>query len=144
MFLALGAVKPRAVPNQLGRVLAYKIGGTAVLPLRTPTIDRNASPPPQLQASAVAVKHGADLYQTYCWPCHGASAISSGVLPDLRHSPILSDAAAWKSIVLDGARKANGMASFAKWINREDAEALRAYVASEAARAAPVAAAKVD
>jgi hypothetical protein len=32
-------------------------------------------------------------------------------------------------------RKDNGMASFAKWINADDAEAIRAYVAGEAARA---------
>jgi quinohemoprotein ethanol dehydrogenase len=59
--------------------------------------------------------------------------VSSGVIPDLRRSPILQDAAAWKSIVLDGVRKANGMASFAAWMNAEDAEAVRAYVASVAA-----------
>ena len=51
--------------------------------------------------------------------------MSSGVLPDLRRSPILQDATAWKSIVIDGVRKENGMASFAQWINSEDAEALR-------------------
>jgi hypothetical protein len=37
---------------------------------------------------------------------------------------------------VDGVRKDNGVASFAKWINAEDAEAVRAYVAVEAARGA--------
>jgi quinohemoprotein ethanol dehydrogenase len=46
---------------------------------------------------------------------------------------MLQDAAGWKSIVLEGARKENGMGSFAQWLNAEDAEAVRAYVASAAA-----------
>jgi quinohemoprotein ethanol dehydrogenase len=136
MFLALGALMPSAVPNQLGRVLVYKIGGNVILPAR-PAVDFGIPAPPALHTSSAALRRGATLYQTYCWPCHGASAVSSGVLPDLRRSPILQDATAWKSIVIDGVRKENGMASFAQWINSEDAEALRIYVASVAALAAP-------
>jgi len=136
MFLALGALMPPAVPKQLGRVLVYKIGGNVVLPAR-PAVDFGIPAPPVLHTSSAALRRGATLYQTYCWPCHGASAVSSGVLPDLRRSPILQDATAWKSIVIDGVRKENGMASFARWINSEDAEALRTYVASIAALAAP-------
>ncbi len=136
MFLALGALMPSAVPNQPGRVLVYKIGGSAVLPAQ-PALDLSIPAPPVLHASSATLRRGATLYQTYCWPCHGASAMSSGVLPDLRRSPILQDATAWKSVVIDGVRKENGMASFAQWINSEDAEALRSYVASVAAQAAP-------
>jgi PQQ-dependent dehydrogenase (methanol/ethanol family) len=132
MFLALGAVMPPAVPNQLGRVMVYKLGGKGTLPVE-PEAAPKAPAPPVLHASAATLSRGANTYNIYCWPCHGASAVSSGVIPDLRRSPILQDAAAWKSIVLDGVRKANGMASFAAWMNAEDAEAVRAYVASVAA-----------
>jgi PQQ-dependent dehydrogenase (methanol/ethanol family) len=143
MFLALGALMPPAVPRQLGRVMVYKLGGKATLPAEQ-QIDVTLPAPPALHASEATVRHGSDVYQTFCWPCHGASAISSGVLPDLRHSPILQDGTAWKSIVLDGVRKDNGMASFSKWMNLEDAEAVRAYVAAEAARAMPATAASTS
>lgn len=136
LFLALGLLMPEAVPGQPGRVLAFKLGGTAALPPAPQTIDRGIPAPPVIRASAAVLKHGAETYQTYCWPCHGANAISSGVLPDLRRSSMLQSAAAWKSVVIDGILKDNGMASFAKWIDAADAEALRAYVAGEAARAA--------
>jgi len=134
MFLALGALMTPAVPKQLGRVIAYKLGGQATLPANSP-VSLAIRTPPSLHATAASVEHGRDIYQTYCWPCHGASATSSGVLPDLRRSPILQDAAAWRSVVIDGVRKDNGMGSFAQWINAEDAEAVRAYVAAEAGRA---------
>jgi PQQ-dependent dehydrogenase (methanol/ethanol family) len=135
MFLALGALMTPAVPKQRGRVMAYKLGGQATLPPSSP-VGLPTPTPPALRAAAASVEHGLSIYQTYCWPCHGARATSSGVLPDLRRSPILRDAAAWRSVVIDGVRKDNGMASFAKWMNAEDAEAVRAYVAAEATRAA--------
>jgi mono/diheme cytochrome c family protein len=57
--------------------------------------------------------------------------ISGGVLPDLRRAPSLQDAEVWRQ-TLHGARAANGMPDFAQWVSAADAEAIRAYVASEA------------
>jgi quinohemoprotein ethanol dehydrogenase len=48
------------------------------------------------------VFHGKRLYQAYCFYCHGDTAVSGGVVPDLRYSPTLAAADAWKAIVLDG------------------------------------------
>ena len=42
--------------------------------------------------------------------------------------PVLADVAVWESIVLGGARKDRGMVGFANELNKEDSEALRAYV----------------
>ena len=39
-------------------------------------------------------------------------------------------------VVIDGALADNGMVSFAPWITPEEAEAIRAYVLTEAARRA--------
>ena len=62
--------------------------------------------------------------------------MSSGVLPDLRRSGYLADKAAWKDVVIGGALKDRGMISFAKWLNADDAEAVRSYVAGKAKRLA--------
>jgi len=57
---------------------------------------------------------------------------SNALNPDLRYSPINADAAAWKSVVIDGARTENGMISFAEVYNEDDTEAMRAYVVRQA------------
>ena len=57
---------------------------------------------------------------------------------------MITTAENFKSVVLEGARKANGMASFARFLNAADAEDLRAYILKEAHNAqADAAAAKV-
>jgi hypothetical protein len=53
------------------------------------------------------------------------------VLPDLRRAPSLQDANVWRDTV-HGARAANGMPDFTQWVSASDAEAIRAYVVSEA------------
>jgi len=53
-------------------------------------------------------------------------------MPDLRRSGALGDRDSWNQIVIQGALSANGMASFKRWLTSEDAEAIRAYVASDA------------
>jgi quinohemoprotein ethanol dehydrogenase len=45
---------------------------------------------------------------------------------------VLTDADAWKSIVHDGALKANGMIAFSRWYTPAQVEAVRAYVGSQA------------
>ena len=58
-------------------------------------------------------------------------AVSGGLLPDLRRAPSLQDAGVWRETVR-GARAANGMPDFSRWVSDADAEAVRAYVAGEA------------
>ena len=71
-------------------------------------------------------------YARNCSVCHGALALSSGVLPDLRWSAISGDAEAWKSVVVDGSLAENGMVSFSRLLTEDDAEAIRAYVVTQA------------
>ena len=136
LFLALGIIMPEAVPQQKGRVFAYRLGGNATLP-ETPETVRIFPPPPPVDSNAEVLDRGRDLYGYYCWQCHGANAVSSGVLPDLRLSPMLHSKAAWSDIVLRGTLSDRGMGSFGDWISEEDATAIRMFVASEAARVAP-------
>jgi len=135
LFLALPILMDaKAIPKQRGRVFVYKLGGQASLP---PPLDfqKLIPAPPQLVADAEQVARGADVYQYYCWQCHGANAISAGVLPELRASAALHSEEAWYAIVLGGALSAQGMPKFEQWISESDAESLRAYVTSEARRA---------
>jgi mono/diheme cytochrome c family protein len=100
------------------------------LPLRS----RNVPPPqpiPDFAAAEVAAR-GQALFHTYCSVCHGDSAISGGVLPNLRWSPLNRTQEAWKGVVIDGARTERSIASFAPVLSEQDAEAIRAYVVRKA------------
>ena len=79
---------------------------------------------------------GARLYFNHCAACHGMETLSAGVLPDLRRSNILADAAAWQAVTRGGALASRGMVSFAERFSAPESEAIRAYVASESKRAA--------
>ena len=51
------------------------------------------------------VAAGHARFNRYCLVCHGYNAISGGVIPDLRKSGYIADAAAFRSVVLGGALK---------------------------------------
>lgn len=67
-----------------------------------------------------------------CSLCHGAMAISAGVLPDLRWSAVSADPETWRAMVLDGILAGNGMAPFPHQLSAQDAESVRAYVIDQA------------
>ncbi|MFZ2507132.1 MAG: PQQ-dependent dehydrogenase, methanol/ethanol family [Steroidobacteraceae bacterium] len=127
--LVSGALTANSGSNQR-RLLVYKLGAKATLPTPPGVIIQHPEPPPAAD-DATTLLQGKLLYQTNCINCHGDSAQGNNVLPDLRFSPMLQPAA-WNSVVLDGARQANGMIAFRKFLGESDAEAIRAYVISEA------------
>jgi len=109
------------------RVLVYKIGGTAKLPELPAAAPANLEPPAQIGDEATWTA-GKAVFHTYCSVCHGDSAVSGGVIPDLRLSVITRDPAAWDKIVRGGERTPRGMVSFATEVSSEDSEKVRAYV----------------
>ncbi len=127
---AIIAATPDVRARQPGRLVAFKLDGTATLP---------ADPPPagpvvvvEQQWPAAVVEQGADLYLNRCARCHGLGTRSANVIPDLRRSPALADAALWKTIVEDGSLAAAGMIAWKPFLPDGGAEAIRAYVAGEA------------
>lgn len=109
------------------RLLAFKLGGTANLPPLPQSVPPQLNPPKQT-ATAGAVKTGEALFQGYCSTCHGDVAVSGGVLPDLRYSALLGNPTQWSDVVLGGSLKQFGMVSFSKELSKENSEAIRAYV----------------
>jgi len=132
VFAAEGGRQP-----QVGRMVAFKLGGKASLPAGPP-------PPPPLNPDTrpllpANVRTGQLRYTEVCWRCHGLPSRASNVVPDLRRSAIRLDADAWRAVVIDGALAHNGMVGWKTVITPEDAEAIRDYVESEARAAAGVA-----
>jgi alcohol dehydrogenase (cytochrome c)/quinohemoprotein ethanol dehydrogenase len=131
------------IAANIPRVLAFKIGGTAKLPELPAAVPAKLDPPPEVGDQATWTA-GKAVFHSYCSVCHGDSAVSGGVLPDLRLSPVTRDAAAWEHVVRGGERVPHGMVSFATEVSSEDAEKIRAYVihraheTQQAESAAPV------
>ena len=113
-----------------GRLVAFKLNGTGVLPPEPP-LAPPANPPEQVAAPAL-VTAGEGHYNEYCSRCHGAAAVNGNVLPDLRRSPMLTSADAWKSVVIDGALTPRGMIGWSHFLKPQEAEAVRAYVGEQA------------
>jgi mono/diheme cytochrome c family protein len=116
-------------PRLPGRLMVFKLGGKATapahdIPERLPIDLTNVS-------SVADAKTGQQHFNDHCLVCHGANA-SGAYLPDLKRSLILRDAGSWASVVLDGSLAQNGMVSFKDYLSAEQAEAIRAYVISEA------------
>ena len=130
--LAAGFAFDEAVPPAVGKVVTFKLGGNALIAdADLPMIERVAAAEPfgtpeMLQAGTVH-------YARNCAVCHGPLAVSSGVLPDLRWSLYAGDEDAWRGSVIDGNLRDIGMVSFADVLTPEDAEAVRAYVLTQAA-----------
>ncbi len=117
-------------PND-SRLLVFKLDGRAQLPAPVPVPAPVLNPPPSFGISTTTAR-GAALYDRYCSTCHGAGSVSRPIFPDLRYSPAIDTADAFRAIVIDGARAANGMVSFARALTADDAEAVRAYVVAQA------------
>jgi len=121
------ALDKHANTGNVPRVLAFKLNGTDRLPDAPAPADARLAPPPD-QADPATVTTGKAHYHSYCSVCHGDSAVSGGVLPDLRYSAALGQAALWQQIVHDGALSANGMVAFQSELSPGDIETIRAYV----------------
>src|SRR5271155_995474 len=112
--------------RNVSRVLVFKLGGEATLPPLASAGDLVINPPPE-PTDIASVAHGGQLFGQYCLVCHGESAISGGVVPDLRASGYLSSDFFY-SIVLDGAFQSQGMVSFKAVLSHDDATAIRNYL----------------
>ena len=119
---------PRAAGGN--RLLVYKLGGTAALPPIPPPVPQVVSAPPNF-GDAATVAHGKELYGQNCSLCHDGGR-GMGGFPDLRYSALLQSDVAFKTVVIDGALTENGMLSFAKTLSAKDAEAIRAYLTTQA------------
>lgn len=127
---AIGSAADYYAPNY-SRLLVFKIGGTAQLPAKLLVAPLQMHPPAAF-GSAALIEHGRQVYSRFCSTCHGSEGQSRGTFPDLKYSAAIGSAEALQAIVIDGALSGNGMASFAKAVNAEDVEAVRAYIAGRA------------
>ena len=116
------------VPN-IPRLIVMKLGAKGTLPALPKTEDYVWNPPARVGTPA-DIAAGQSSYQRYCLVCHNPGAVGNGVLPDLRKSGVIADAATFKQVVIAGILKERGMVSFASVLSPAEAEQVRAYIIS--------------
>ena len=87
--------------------------------------------PPTLEATDAELARGAALYAANCASCHGAGAVSSSEISDLRYTSTAVHRS-WNAIVVEGIYATGGMPAFKATLSAKDAEAIRAFVVQEA------------
>jgi alcohol dehydrogenase (cytochrome c)/quinohemoprotein ethanol dehydrogenase len=117
-------------PNY-SRLLVYKLGGTAKLP-EPAAVPMPALNPPPAFGTTEMIEHGQQIYGRFCGTCHGNDGFSRGMFPDLRYAGAINSADAFRAIVIDGVLSKNGMVSFARALQPDEPEAIRAYLVSRA------------
>ena len=112
-------------PCQTNRLLVFSLDGEQKLP-EFKQINKPLNPPADT-ADAETVAQGKLIYQNYCASCHGDTAVSGGVLPDLRYASGWTFDN-WNSILIDGLYKNKGMVSFGDVLKPEQAQAVKSYI----------------
>jgi quinohemoprotein ethanol dehydrogenase len=131
---ALSAGDPRTMATGRfendGYVLAFKLGGNATMPR---VAERNAEipEPPAIEATEAQLLNGKYQFNSTCSVCHGAVAVSGGVLPDLRMLNAQKHSI-FKEIVYDGAIHGAGMPRFNDLLTEQDVHDIQAYVVARA------------
>lgn len=129
--LNMGEALKSSVGPLVNRVVTFRLGGSAKLPVPQPRVAVPITPLPA-PASAATVAQGRGLYHVRCWMCHGDTAVNHGGVPDLRRSAAIQDADGFRAFVLGGVAEPLGMPNFSKDLTADQVESIRAYVVKRA------------
>jgi quinohemoprotein ethanol dehydrogenase len=129
--LIAGFTYGEAKAKEPARVITFKLGGAEFMP--EPLV-ASVTKTPKSPMFGEPDQHqlGMQRFAESCHFCHGAFAVSGGVVPDLRWSAISANEQAWDQVVREGALEKQGMVSFAENLTKEDTDAIRAYVIQQA------------
>ena len=124
---------PTGVRLNKSRVLTFALDGQAKLPQPEPrAVD--VPEPPAAVGDAAQIELGQRTYNRVCIFCHGGGGVSAGVTPDLRHTPMLAAAPAWRAVVADGILSSKAMTGFKDLLSATEIEAIRVYLIDRARR----------
>jgi quinohemoprotein ethanol dehydrogenase len=115
-------------------VLTFALGGNDHLPAFEPP-ELVPPPDPDFKPDPERIKQGAMAFAGgACLVCHGMNAVGGGAAPDLRYSPVIISAGAFKAVVQGGGLKLNGMPPFPQLPDNQ-LESIRYYLRFRAQQA---------
>jgi quinohemoprotein ethanol dehydrogenase len=118
-----------------GKLLVFKLGGTATIPPYQHEVKPVPMPTFKLAASKAEIEEGRKLFANTCARCHGGEAISGGSVPDLRYATDPTHEM-FEEIVLGGARRELGMPSFTGDVTSAQVRLIHAYILDRARESA--------
>jgi PQQ-dependent dehydrogenase (methanol/ethanol family) len=117
-----------------GRVLAWKLGGKAVVPPGKPPLGPVPAPAHAVEATDKELRRGSVLYHTQCSACHGPGVIGGGsAVPDLRYLDATQHSL-FEQTVLGGLHEPAGMPRFDDLLSKDDVRIVQAYILKQAAK----------
>jgi cytochrome c len=106
---------PSSAPQAVSKTYAYRSKAGKVVKLDFPLFM-----PGQNLKVTKAVFHGYELFNSYCYRCHGTDATGSQLGPDLRHSLAAGmTQSRFLSVAMAG-RKDKGMPAWAGFLSRQE------------------------
>jgi cytochrome c len=125
-----GGTKPQAGPAAL---YSYTLGDGTTAKLDFPLFIEG-----QQTKVTKAVFHGYEIYDSYCYRCHGQDATGSEMAPDLRNTLKMGmNQQQFLSVAMTG-RTEKGMPSWAGFLNEDDVEHIYEYVKGRSLDLVPV------
>jgi quinohemoprotein ethanol dehydrogenase len=121
------ALKSQLARGNIPRIIVFSLTGTDTIPPPPPESSATLTALPELGSTA-QIAQGKLLYHTFCVTCHGDTAVSGGVVPDLRYSAALRADDLFQKIVHDGVLEPKGMVAFGSLLDPNSIELIRAYV----------------
>lgn len=129
-YAGLGSVQAAklgwAYKAQMRRLITFSLDGEANMPKLAPPLVPQPIDDPDFVIDDDLLGIGQRTFGK-CTACHGGGAISGGMAPDLRASPIPFDKASFADVVRGGARVGMGMPAFPD-MSDEQLEGLRHYI----------------
>jgi quinohemoprotein ethanol dehydrogenase len=119
-----------AYKAQPRRLVAFALGGDLELPPSAPPTFPEPLVSSDFVVDTVLANAGGRSYAQLCTMCHSAGAVSGGVAPDLRASPVVLNRDAFLNVVLGGGLLQNGMPRFTS-LTEIEAEGIQHYIRSQ-------------
>ena len=133
-----GGVAMLTIGNELkydrvnrNRLLVFKLGEAAERHTKMSEKLANIEPVViEAETDPAFIERGQILYSSNCGSCHGISAKSGGIVPDLRYMSQQTQKE-FVNIVLGGSKVHQGMIGFAETLDLKDAHSLHAYLVAQ-------------
>jgi quinohemoprotein ethanol dehydrogenase len=117
--------------SQMRRFVAFALDTHVALPPQPPPHVPVPLDAPFFEVDATKAATGESLFGQ-CAFCHGPNAVSGGLAPDLRASPVVLTRESFADVLRSGSRRTRGMPSYQN-LNDAQLDALRHYIRSRAA-----------
>jgi cytochrome c len=125
--LSISPTEEHAPAAPAGKTYRYTVDGKQV------TLDFPVYRPGTKKVTATVFR-GYELFNSYCFRCHGEDAMGSEYAPDLRQSVLNGMTEAQMTQIAMVGRKAKGMPAWAGFFSPHDLKAIYEYVAGRAHR----------